>query len=126
MMRLKNGVPVLALMAAVCASVWGQTTATIVGTVTDSSGAVAPNVSITITSEGTGLTRKTVSSQSGNYAVPLLPVGVYTVSAEAPGFKKKITTGIVLEVNQEPRVDIVLEVGSITDAVTVTGEASMV
>src|SRR4051794_14610444 len=82
---------------------WGQTTATIVGTVTDPSGAVVPNVSITVKSEGTGLTRKTLASQSGNFAVPLLPVGVYSVTAEAAGFKRKTVTGIVLQVNQEPR-----------------------
>src|SRR5439155_9481831 len=62
---------------------------------------------------------------SGNYALPLLPVGVYSVTAEATGFKKKTTTGIVLEVNQEPRVDIVLEVGAVTDAVTVSAEAAV-
>jgi hypothetical protein len=50
---------------------------------------------------------------------------VYSVTAEAPGFKKKTSTGIVLEVNQEPRVDIVLEVGAVTDAVTVSTEASV-
>ena len=102
---------------------WSQTTATIVGTVTDPSGAIVPNVSITVISEDTGLTRKAVTSQSGNYAVPLLPVGDYSVTAEAAGFKKKTTTGIVLQVNQEPRVDIVLEVGAITDTVTVSAEA---
>jgi Carboxypeptidase regulatory-like domain len=102
-----------------------QTTATIVGTVTDSSGAVVPGVSITVKSEGTGLTRKTLASQSGNFAVPLLPVGVYSITAEVPGFKRKTVTGIVLEVNQEPRVDVVLEVGAVTDSVTVTGEASL-
>src|SRR6476620_7730407 len=104
---------------------WGQTTATIVGTVTDTSGALVPNVSITVTSEGTGLTRKTLASQSGNFAVPLLPVGVYSVTAEITGFKRKTVTGIVLQVNQEPRLDLVLEVGSVTDTVTVTGEASL-
>ena len=82
-------------------------------------------MSITVTSLGTGLTRKIVTSQSGNYAVPLLPVGVYSVTAEASGFKKKTTIGIVLEVDQEPRVDILLEVGAVTDAVTVTAEASV-
>src|SRR5947209_18510920 len=110
---------------AACAGGLGQTTATIVGTVTDSSGAVVPDVSVTVTSEGTGLTRKTLSNQSGNYAVPLLPVGVYSVIAEAAGFKKKTTTGIVLDVNQEPRVDIVLELGAVTDSVTVSAEATM-
>ena len=50
---------------------------------------VVPNVSITVTSQGTGLTRKIVTSQSGNYAVPLLPVGVYSVSAEARASRKR-------------------------------------
>src|SRR4051812_48527239 len=105
------------------ANAWSQTTATIVGTVTDASGAVAPGVSITVISEGTGLTRKTLTNQSGNYTLTLLPVGTYSLVAEAAGFKKKTTTGIVLQVNQEPRVDIALEVGAITDAVTVNAEA---
>ena len=122
-MRVNRSVLVCSVLLISGAAVRGQTTGTIVGTVTDSSGAVAPNVAITVTSQDTGLTRKTVSSQSGNYAVPLLPVGTYSVTAEAAGFKKKTTTGIVLEVNQEPRVDIALEVGAITDAVTVNSEA---
>src|SRR5690242_1355568 len=112
----------LSILFAVSAAVYGQTTATVVGTVTDTSGAVVPNVSITVTSEDTGLSRKTLTSQSGNYAVPLLPVGKYSVSAEAAGFKKKTATGIVLEVNQEPRVDIVLEVGALNDAITVSAD----
>ena len=124
-MRIHHSLLVSCVLASACPAAWGQTTATIVGTVTDPSGAVVPNVSITAASLGTGLTRKTVASQSGNYALPLLPVGVYSVTAEAAGFKKKTTTGIVLEVNQEPRVDIVLEVGAITDAVTVNAEASV-
>src|SRR5258708_6344484 len=98
-MRIHHNLPVssVSLMAIVfCAAAWGQTTATIVGTVTDPSGAVVPNVSITVTSLGTGLTRKIITSQGGNYAVPLLPVGVYSVLAEAAGFQKKTTTGIVL------------------------------
>src|SRR6185369_4626435 len=124
-MRIHHSLLVFCVLASACPAAWGQTTATIVGTVTDPSGAVVPNVSITAASLGTGLTRKTVASQSGNYALPLLPVGVYSVTAEAAGFKKKTTTGIVLEVNQEPRVDVVLEVGAVTDSVTVTGEASL-
>src|SRR5690242_19933912 len=115
----------LFILFAAAAAAWGQTTATIVGTVTDPTGAVAPNVTITVTNEGTGLTRKTLTSQSGNYAVPLMPVGVYSVTAEASGFKKKTNTGIVLEVNQEPRVDIVLEVGALNDAITVSADASV-
>jgi hypothetical protein len=103
---------------------WSQTTATIVGTVTDTSGAVVPNVSITVTSQDTGLTRKITSNQGGNYVAPLLPVGHYSITAEANGFKKKTTTGIVVQVDQEPRVDIVLEVGAVNESVTVSGEAT--
>ena len=105
------------------ASIWAQTTATVVGTVTDSSGAVAPKVSITVASAGTGLTRKTTTNQAGNYIVPALPVGEYSITAEAAGFKRKTVTSVVLEVNQEPRVDIQLEVGAVTESVTVSVQA---
>ena len=123
-MRLQS--ILLLSLAMMLASVtgWSQTTATMVGTVTDTSGAVVPNVSITVTSQDTGLTRRTTSNQGGNYVAPLLPVGTYSVTAEVTGFKKKTVTGIVIQVNQEPRVDIVLEVGAVTDSVTVSGEAT--
>ena len=76
-MRLKNNLLVMLLFSA---AVLAQTTATIVGTVTDSSGAVVPSVSITVTAKDTGLTRKATTNQSGNYVVTLLPVGQYKVS----------------------------------------------
>lgn len=98
-------------------------TGTIVGTVTDSSGAVVPNVAITVTAAGTGLARQTTTNQDGNYVVPSLQAGEYNVAAEITGFKKKTITGIILHVNQEPRVDIVLEVGTVSEAVNVSGQA---
>ena len=104
-------------------SIWAQTTATVVGTVTDASGAVAPRVSITVSSAATGLSRKTATNQTGNYIVPALPVGEYSITAEAAGFKRKTVTSVVLEVNQEPRVDIQLEVGAVTESVTVSVQA---
>ena len=64
-------------------ALWAQTTATITGTVTDASGSVAPRVSISVTSAGTGLSRKTTTNQAGTYIVPLLPVGEYSITAEA-------------------------------------------
>src|SRR6266852_5238277 len=121
-MRLKNNLLLSLVMVKVSTAGLAQTTATIVVTVTDSSGAVVPSVSITVTAKDTGLTRKTTSNQSGNYVATFLPVGQYSVTAEVTGFKKKTVTGIVLEVNQEPRVDIALEVGAVTDSVTVSGE----
>src|SRR6266478_2232511 len=120
-MRLKNNLLVMFLFSAAALA---QTTATIVGTVTDSSGAVVPSVSITVTARDTGLTRKTTTNLSGNYVVTFLPVGQYSVTAEVSGFKKKTVTGIVLEVNQEPRVDIALEVGAVSESVTVSAEAT--
>src|SRR5438105_4195191 len=123
-MQLKNILLLSLLIVLISTAGWSQTTATIVGTVTDSSGAVVPNVSITVTSQDTGLTRKAISNQAGYYAAPLLPVGQYSIAAEATGFKKKTITGIVVQVNEEPRVDIVLDVGAITESVTVSGEAT--
>ena len=124
-MRRKNILLLAFGMSFASVAGWSQTTATIVGTITDSSGAVAPNVSITVVSKDTGLTRTTTSNQGGNYVVPLLPVGNYSVTAEATGFKKKTVAGIVAEVSQEPRVDIVLEVGAITESVTVDAAANL-
>src|SRR5437763_10026258 len=123
-MQFKNNLLLSLVMAVVSTPGLAQTAATIVGTVTDPSGAVVPGVSITVTATDTGLTRKTTTNPSGNYAATFLPVGQYSVAAEVTGFKKKTVTGIVLEVNQEPRVDIALEVGVATDSVTVSGEAT--
>src|SRR5260221_13391826 len=92
------------------ACVFAQTTANIVGTVSDSSGAVIPNVKVTVTNTGTGLTRTTTSSNTGVYSLPSLPVGEYSFRAEISGFKKKVVTGIHLEVRAGQRGDIALEV----------------
>src|SRR6266404_8541963 len=123
-MRLKDNLLLSLFTVLTSAAGLAQTTATIVGTVTDSTGAVVPSVLITVTAKETGLTRKTTTNQSGNYVLTFLPVGQYSVTAEVTGFKKKTVTGIVLEVNQEPRVDIALEVGVVTDSVTVSGEST--
>jgi len=102
-----------------------QTSATLVGSVSDSSGALVPNTKITAVQKATGLSRSTVTNQSGNYVLPLLPVGEYDISAESTGFKKKTVSGAILEVNQEPRVDFVLEVGAVTETVNVSGQATL-
>ncbi|MBI3695150.1 MAG: carboxypeptidase regulatory-like domain-containing protein, partial [Acidobacteria bacterium] len=114
---------VLLLCLLITGLCFAQTTATIVGTVTDPSGGVVSGVRIFVTSEQTGLKREVTSNDRGVYAVPSLPVGSYSVSAEAPGFKRQTLTGIVLEVNQEARIDLPLEVGQVTETVTVAGTA---
>ncbi|MGH9739735.1 MAG: carboxypeptidase regulatory-like domain-containing protein [Candidatus Acidiferrales bacterium] len=93
--------------------------ATIVGTVTDPSGAVVPNAAITITSTDTGLVTHVVTDASGDYVAPSLHIGEYTVQATAPSFKAAKQNSVVLEVGARRRVDFQLQVGAATQEVTV-------
>jgi hypothetical protein len=95
--------------------------ATLLGTVTDASGAVVPNAKITITETQTGVAHATQSNESGNWIVPNLPPGVYAVLIEAAGFKKEIRRDVSLVVDTTTRVDIQLTPGSITESIEVTG-----
>ncbi len=105
-------------------AVYGQTvTATLTGTVTDQTGAVVPGVTVTAKNEGTQLEYATESSAAGAYTIPFLPVGNYVVSAELTGFKKAVTNPIRLEVNQTARVDLKMELGQLSDTISVTGVA---
>lgn len=100
--------------------------ASLTGVVMDESGAVIPGVNITITNAGTGLTRTIVTDERGNYLVPLLPIGNYTISAELTGFRKELRTGIILQVDQTAREDFRLLVGEITEVLEVTAVAPLV
>jgi hypothetical protein len=120
---------VVVLLLCFAASAHGQSTLSnqqISGTVVDSGGAVVPNASVTITNEGTGLTRTTTSNADGNYIVTDLPIGSYTVTASVSGFKKFVLQGVQLEVNGKPNVEITLEVGEQTQTVTVEASAVQV
>jgi hypothetical protein len=97
--------------------------ATIVGTVTDPSGAAVPNVAISITSIETGEIRASVTNEAGQYVAPGLPIGHYNVRAKATGFKAADTNGVVLNVNDRTRVDFVLAVGGAQEQVTVEANA---
>src|SRR6516225_7738905 len=78
---------------------WAQTTTgSIVGTVTDTSGASVANATVTIANVDTGITNKTITTASGDYVVTPLPVGHYSVTVEAAGFKKSVNGGITLKV----------------------------
>jgi hypothetical protein len=94
-------------------------TSTIVGTVTDPSGAVVPNVTVTITSAGTGLSRSVTTNESGQYVVPDLQIGKYDAKAAGSGFKIGQQKGIVLNVGDRTRIDFKMEMGSATESVTV-------
>src|SRR5947208_2874118 len=109
-----------------CLSVAQTSTATILGTVKDTTGALIPGVSITVKHTESGLTRGVVSGERGGYNVPLLPVGAYEITTTMPGFKQQVRSGINLVVGQEAVVDLTLEVGANTEQVTVTEEAPLV
>ncbi len=112
---------VLCALLLVSSLAFGQE-ATIVGTVTDPSGSVVPNVSITITNTGTGQTRTMATNGDGQYTAPSLGIGHYTLKAEAAGFSVVERTGIVLNVGDRTRIDFDLKVGTSQQTVTVEAE----
>ena len=97
--------------------------ATIVGTVTDPTGAAVPNAAIVITSNETGITRNLPTNGDGQYVAPDLHIGRYTVRVTASGFKAAEEHGITLNVNDRTRVDFKLQVGSQQEQVTVEANA---
>ncbi|HEY7306829.1 MAG TPA: carboxypeptidase regulatory-like domain-containing protein [Bryobacteraceae bacterium] len=105
------------------ASAQTGTGGTILGTVTDASGAVVPNAKVTITNTDTSQSREVTSNQSGDYLVPDLQIGHYKVRVEVAGFKTVEQTNITLNVGQRARVDATLEVGSTQESVTVEATA---
>jgi hypothetical protein len=100
------------------------TTADLVGTVTDSTGAVLPNASVTVKNTATGISRKTTTDQSGNYAFSLLQIGQYDLLVSAPGFKDFKVAGLSLAVGERRRANAELALGSSTEAIQVTGDAT--
>jgi hypothetical protein len=102
-------------------SAWAQDTATIVGTVMDSSNAVIPAAKVTVANPDKGFTRQLASNAAGEYTAAKIPIGTYVVTAEASGFQKSVRTEISLSVGQTQRVDLQMTVGQMTQEVTVTG-----
>jgi hypothetical protein len=107
-------------------SMLGQaTTAQINGRIADPSGAAVPDARIVITNVETALKRESVSNEQGNYAAPLLPPGNYTINIFKEGFRPVTRSGMTLTVDQTVRLDVILEVGSVTEAVNVTAAAPL-
>ena len=108
-------------------SVWAQSTATIVGRVTDSSGAVMSGAQVTAHNTATGLERSATTGESGDYEFPLLPItGQYKLTVSKDGFKTQERTGIELQVQQQARLDFTLDVGNIAERITVEASAPIV
>src|SRR5947208_1140370 len=103
-----------------------STFGTILGTVTDSSGAVVPQAKIVITSESENTSRIALTDSLGNYEALNLKAGVYTVATEASGFKSVKAAQLELNARQTLRVDVKLEVGQVSETVNVTAAAPVV
>jgi Carboxypeptidase regulatory-like domain len=108
--------------AAIAQSVSG----TILGTVTDSSGAIVAGAKVTIINEGTALTRTVTSDSNGEYTAPSLPTGHYTVMTEMTGFKALALSNIEVGVDQRVRINLKLDVGAMTESVSVKAETPLV
>src|SRR5947209_7247304 len=100
-------------------------TAELSGTVLDSSGAAVANAKVTALNTATNQSHETVTESNGNYVISLLPPGDYTVSVEAPGFRKLVQTGTTLQINQQAQLDLTLQVGDVTQTLEVTGQAPL-
>ena len=103
-----------------------ETRGTIQGVVKDAQGGVVAAATVLVTNTDTNMSVNLKSDQTGRYQAPLLLPGNYVVSGEAPGFKKSVRAGITLALTDIREVELVLQVGAITESVTVTTEAPLI
>ena len=105
---------------------FAQGTVTIYGTVSDGSGALVPNAQVTATLTATGLARSATSDAQGNYVLTQLGTGEYRLQVEAAGFKRFVLEKIQTQVDENRMVNVTLELGQVSEAVTVTAEVAQV
>src|SRR5262245_333063 len=105
------------LCSLMCSTAYAQATAQISGAAKDQSGAVLPGVEVTVTQTETGISRMAVTNETGGYILSNLPLGPYRLEATLPGFRTYVQTGIVLQVNSSPVLNVTLEVGQVTEQV---------
>src|SRR5215510_10370896 len=101
-------------------------TATISGNVTDSSGAVVVGATVSVVNNGTGFRRQTVSGDQGQYNLPGLTPGSYNLTVEFPGFRRAELKAITLQVDQNARLNVALEIGQVTETIEIAGQAPLV
>lgn len=116
------------LMALMTVQVLAQAvnSAQIHGAITDPAGAVIPGAQVTVTQTETGMIRRTVSNSDGAFALPNLPVGPYSLEVTAAGFQNYVQTGIILQVSQNPKIDIRMRIGTVAQVEEVHSDAVMV
>ncbi|MGP0099007.1 MAG: carboxypeptidase regulatory-like domain-containing protein [Terriglobales bacterium] len=103
-----------------------QATAQIMGTVKDASGALIADAKVTLRNASTNTTRSTTTNKDGGYLFSLVTIGAYELTVEQPGFEKYVRKGITLEINQNARLDVALQVGAASQIVEVQGDVTQV
>jgi outer membrane receptor protein involved in Fe transport len=126
---MKRNVLVLAAVCAMvsccCANLFSQSfTGTILGTVKDTTGGVVPGAEVVVLNTGTNTRSTVLADANGSYTAVLLPPGQYTIEISAPGFKKFVREGIVLQIQQQAQVDAILSVGQVNESVVVTADVT--
>jgi len=115
------GIGVFSLLMWMSQVAMGQAvTGTLLGTVSDTTGAAIPNAKVLIKETSTNSTHESLTNGSGNYTFPDLPPGAYIVTAELTGFKKAMQENVQLLSNSAIRVDMTMQTGNVTETVTVT------
>src|SRR5690349_16734691 len=121
---------VITVVALLCLSVWSAkaqvANGVFTGSVTDQTGAVVPSAKVAVTNEGTNVTVTQKVNSAGLYTVSDLHPGFYTLKAEAQGFRAVVNTHIELTVGYTQRVDFKLEVGAVTQEITISSQAPLV
>jgi hypothetical protein len=115
---------IFAFVICIPVTLFAQDTASITGTVTDSTSAAISGAQVTLTSQEHGISRSATSNASGDYLFAALPIGSYNLAVSAPGFKKYLSAGIILRVAQKARVDVTMQVGAANTEVTVQGSTA--
>ena len=115
-----------AILCALAASAFAQSTATLQGTVVDASGATVPNVTVTARNQATGEERVTQTDTAGAYVLASLPVGTYRIEAKSPGLQTTVANNLVLEVGATVRQDFTLKVAATSETVEISATAPVI
>src|SRR3989454_542080 len=122
----RNAVRAFIFLCLTWTAVWAQSTAQLSGTVRDQSGAVLPGVEVKATQTATELELPFLTNATGSYILPTLPVGPYKLEASLTGFRTFAQTGIVLQVDANPVINVALQVGQVAETVEVQADAALV
>src|SRR5205809_3890713 len=119
---MKSNLFLASLLVVFSSLAFAQDTASLAGTVRDKSGAIVPKASVVVSNVATSSSRAITSNGDGEFVAAALPAGAYNLTVTAPGFKKYEAKNVVLRVAQKSRIDVTLEVGTVSTEVVVQGE----